>query len=71
MHASLEARLTRALDELAAIKKELAALESALCQCQPEREHNDYRRPADYLHAADCPVATTQQASQARKDHTA
>lgn len=52
-----------ALDELAAVKKELAFIESLVCQCEPEREHDDYRRPADYMHAADCPVAAAQQAA--------
>lgn len=68
MTASLDARLDQALTELAAIKKELAVLEAALCQCQPQREHDDYRRPAHYLHAADCPVAAAQQARHNRKD---
>lgn len=65
MNASLEARLNHALDELAAIKKELAVLEAAFCQCHPQREHDYYRRPATYLHAADCPVAGAQQAGHA------
>lgn len=57
--------LGQALDELAAIKKELAVLEATFCQCHPQREHDDYRRPATYLHAADCPVAGAQQAGHA------
>lgn len=52
-----------ALDELAAVKKELAFIESLICQCQPERKHDDYRRAADYMHAADCPVSAAQQAA--------
>lgn len=52
-------------DELAAVKKELAFIESLICQCKPQREHDDYRRPATYLHAADCPVAGAQQAGHA------
>lgn len=32
------------------------------CECQPEREHNDYARPAEYLHGATCPVAEQQRA---------
>lgn len=38
--------------ELAEVKRELAAFESLLCQCQPEREHNDYSQPAEYIVAA-------------------
>ncbi|AKZ60771.1 hypothetical protein SAM23877_p062 (plasmid) [Streptomyces ambofaciens ATCC 23877] len=53
--------LGEALDELTAVKKELAFIESLVCQCQPEREHDDYRLPADHLHAADCIVAAAQQ----------
>lgn len=63
MTTSLDTRLRNALDELAAVKKELAFIESLICQCEPQREHHDYRRPADYMHAADCPVAAAQQAA--------
>ncbi|MFF8910571.1 hypothetical protein [Streptomyces olivaceoviridis] len=53
--------LARVRAELAGVKRELAAFESLLCQCQPEREHGDYSRPVGYLHAADCIVAAAQQ----------
>lgn len=66
MTAALEARLDQALAELAAVRKELAAFEALLCQCHPQREHDDYRRPADYLHAADCIVAAAQQTATDR-----
>ena len=32
-------------------------LESQLCECQPTREHDDFRRPAFYQHEAHCPAA--------------
>lgn len=41
-------------------------IENALCECAPEREHSDYSRPADYLHAAGCLVVDLQQASEQR-----
>lgn len=36
-----------------------------LCECQPEREHDDYARPAEYMHEGTCPVAERQMAAVA------
>jgi hypothetical protein len=63
--AALAARIDQAQAELDGIKRQLAVIQSLICQCQPEREHNDYTRPAGYLHAADCPVTAVQQQADA------
>jgi hypothetical protein len=63
---SLTEDLARVRAELAQVKRELAAFESLLCQCEAEREHSDYSRPAEYLHAADCIVAAAQQHAAAQ-----
>ncbi|PSK57024.1 hypothetical protein B0E38_02555 [Streptomyces sp. 111WW2] len=60
MTAALAARLDQALAELAAVKKELAFIESRVCQCEPQRVHDDY------LHTADCIVAAAQQTAADR-----
>lgn len=51
------------LDEIERLRGELSffaarvnELESRYCECTPVREHDDYKRPAAYQHAADCPV---------------
>jgi hypothetical protein len=54
-------RIAHFQEQLTALKTELAAFEAMLCQCQPQREHDDYRRPAQYLHAASYIVAAAQQ----------
>lgn len=48
------------LAEVQRLKAYVARIESALCECQPEREHDDYRCAADYMHAAGCLVADIQ-----------
>ena len=58
---ALNTRIQQVKTELDDVKRQLAALESLLCHCQPEREHSDYTRWADYMHAADCIVAAAQQ----------
>lgn len=54
--AALKARVDQVTAELDDAKRQLAEIEALVCQCRPEREHGDYTPPADYLHAADCPV---------------
>ena len=52
----LLAEVQRMRAELADFSGRVNELESRLCECEPVREHRDFRRPAFYQHAADCPV---------------
>ncbi|WP_333743559.1 hypothetical protein [Streptomyces ardesiacus] len=54
--AQLRAERDQARAELAEFASRVNELESRLCECEPVREHSDYKRPAFYQHAADCPV---------------
>jgi hypothetical protein len=63
--AALAARIDQIRAELDGIKRQLAVIQSLICQCQPERERNDYTRPAGYLHSVDCPVTAVQQQADA------
>jgi hypothetical protein len=53
---TLLAEVARLRAELADFSGRVNELESQLCDCQPIREHDDYRRPAFYQHEASCPV---------------
>lgn len=50
--------------ELADFSGRVNELESQLCQCQPTREHDDFRRPAFYRHEAHCPVTAASAAGE-------
>lgn len=52
----LLAEVDRLRAELADFSGRVNELESSLCECEPVREHRNFRRPAFYQHAADCPV---------------
>lgn len=54
---ALLAEIERLNGELAFFAARVNELESRDCECQPVREHDDYKRPAAYRHAADCPVS--------------
>ncbi|MBZ6290327.1 hypothetical protein KVH30_01915 [Streptomyces olivaceus] len=53
---TVRAERDQARAELAEFASRVNELESRLCECEPVREHTDYKRPAFYQHAADCPV---------------
>ncbi|MFC8983896.1 hypothetical protein [Streptomyces sp. NPDC057115] len=53
---ALLVEVQRLKTELADFSGRVNELESRLCDCEPVREHNDYRRPAFYQHEAHCPV---------------
>lgn len=53
---ALLAEIGRLRSELADFSGRVNELESQLCDCQPIREHDDYRRPAFYQHEASCAV---------------
>jgi len=55
--AALLAEVQRLKAELADFSGRVNELESRLCDCEPVREHNDYKRPAFYQHEAHCPVS--------------
>lgn len=55
--AQLRVDRDRARARVAELRRYVARLEAAICQCAPEREHSDYSRWSDYQHAVDCPVA--------------
>lgn len=62
---AVEWLINRVAEEAAEIDRlstELAKAHAAICECQPEREHGDYSRPANYMHEASCPVVDLQQA---------
>lgn len=61
LSAALGARIDQIRAELDDLARQLAVIRSLLCRCDPHRQHDDYTQPADYLHAADCPVTTGQQ----------
>lgn len=54
---ALIAEVHRLQAELADFSGRVNELESQLCECQPTREHDDFRRPAFYQHEAHCPAA--------------
>lgn len=54
--AAVRAERDQARAELAEFASRVNELESRLCECEPVREHSDYKRPAFYQHAAGCPV---------------
>lgn len=56
---ALLAEVHRLTAELADFSGRVNELESRLCNCEPAREHQDYRRPAFYQHEAHCRVVTT------------
>jgi len=56
MARELLVEVQRLKAELADFSGRVNELESRLCNCEPVREHNDYRRPAFYQHAVGCPV---------------
>lgn len=58
--AQLRVDRDRARARVAELRRYVARLEAAICQCEPEREHSDYRRWSDYQHAVDCPAAEIQ-----------
>ena len=51
------ARAEKAEAEAERLRGRVNELESRFCECEPVREHDDYRRPAAYQHAAGCPVS--------------
>jgi hypothetical protein len=53
---ALLAEVHRLTAELADFSGRVNELESQLCDCQPTREHEDYKRPAFYQHESHCPV---------------
>ncbi|MFJ8345083.1 hypothetical protein ACIQ9J_01645 [Streptomyces sp. NPDC094153] len=53
---ALAAEVRRLRAELADFSGRVNELESRLCECEPVREHQDYRRPAFYQHEPHCPV---------------
>jgi len=54
--AAVRAERDQALADLADFAGRVNELESRLCDCEPVREHQDYKRPAFYQHEAHCPV---------------
>jgi hypothetical protein len=52
----LLAEIERLRADLADFSGHVNKLESRICDCTPEREHNDYKRPAFYQHEAHCRV---------------
>lgn len=62
--AGLLAEVRRLQAELADFSGRVNELESQLCQCQPVREHDDFRRPAFYQHEAHCPVTAAAAAGE-------
>lgn len=56
---ALVAEIRRLQAELADFSGRVNELESRLCDCEPVREHDDYRRPAFYRHASHCAVNAT------------
>ncbi|MEU5496125.1 hypothetical protein [Streptomyces griseofuscus] len=68
---ALVAENRRLRAELADFSGRVNELESKLCDCEPVREHDDYKRPAAYQHEPHCPVtaldhAGTQSATEGR-----
>lgn len=62
----LLAEVQRLKAELADFSGRVNELESSLCNCEPTREHDDYRRPAFYQHAVGCPVNDPNKAAEER-----
>jgi hypothetical protein len=54
--AAMAAEIRRLRAELADFSGRVNELESQLCDCEPVREHDDYKRPAFYQHEPHCPV---------------
>lgn len=66
--AQLRVDRDRARARVAELRRYVARLEAAICQCEPEREHSDYRRWSDYQHAVDCPAAEIQMRTLGRHE---
>jgi hypothetical protein len=53
---AMAAEIRRLRADLADFSGRVNELESKLCDCEPVREHGDWKRPAFYQHEAQCPV---------------
>ncbi|MFB7736250.1 hypothetical protein ACFC08_18055 [Streptomyces sp. NPDC056112] len=54
--AAVRAERDQAQAETAEFASRVNELESRVCECEPAREHRDFKRPAFYQHEAHCPV---------------